>query len=351
MVSKPTYADDVALITNNPLENQCSIEIFQEAINWSGCFKLRVKKCRSFASMVFSKKCVNYKKHLNSKSYSSFDPLLVADGKTILFIGNDAANDSMFKYIGHFIQSDFGSDKVAALLNQRIKKCMALIDDSELTGPMKCWILHHYVFSKASWIIMVHDLKLGQLDIWQNAFHRKYRSWLGLAKSCEPSVIYRSKENFGLSFHDAREYSKRLKVARMHMLKTSSDPKIRKLYGFFLKRDKKRRGVSSSLRKFNPPKKRQSQLPPTLELEKALCPVKFLKVKGNCQKTKRGLRAQRFFPCSFSMKSSKAERKLVSLTLKKGAESTRMQKLFNRNYQMKTTWLANLDKVIADNLA
>ena len=136
---------------------------------------------------------------------------------------------------------------------------------------------------------MVHGIKLRDIDEWKRIFHRKFRMWLGMARSCEPSVIYRSREHFGLNFRDIREYSKRLKVARMHLLKNSLDPTIRKLYAFLLTRDMKRRGVTTSLRKHIPPKKRQSQLPATLELEKSLRQVDFLKVKGKSQKSKKGL--------------------------------------------------------------
>ena len=80
-------------------------------------------------------------------------------------------------------------------------------------------------------------------------------------------------------------------------------------------------------------------MPATLELERTLSQVRFRKVKGNIQKSKKGLRVQPFFPGSMALSAAKTERKLVSLTLKKDAETKRMQKLFARNYQMQTTWL------------
>ena len=103
-------------------------------------------------------------------------------------------------------------------------------------------------------MIMVHDIKLGQLDIWKRKFHQKFRRWLRLAKSCEPSILYRSKEHFGLNLKDLKEYAKRLKAVRMHILKNSLDPKISNLYEFLLKRDMKSRGISSSPQKPIPPK-------------------------------------------------------------------------------------------------
>ncbi len=44
LVSKPIYAYDIALSTNWTAENQISIDIFLDALKWSGCFQSRVKK-------------------------------------------------------------------------------------------------------------------------------------------------------------------------------------------------------------------------------------------------------------------------------------------------------------------
>ena len=62
-VLKPTYAD-MRLYSNVASENQASILIFQDALEWSNCFVLRVSKCRSFAAMVFKKKESEFKPHI-----------------------------------------------------------------------------------------------------------------------------------------------------------------------------------------------------------------------------------------------------------------------------------------------
>ena len=141
LVLKPTYADDVALYTNTASENQASITIFQDALNWSGCLVLRVSKCRSFAAMAFTKRVTQFKAHLKRK-YSPYDPLLSVGGEFIMFIGNDVGKRCMFKYLGHWAQDDFGTDRVAELLDKRITGWIAIIYASLLTGPMESSILN-----------------------------------------------------------------------------------------------------------------------------------------------------------------------------------------------------------------
>ena len=217
----------------------------------------------------------------------------------------------MFKYLGHWIQDDFGTDRVANLLDKKIKDWISVIDKSLLTGPMKSWILNNSVCSKAQWMLMVHDFRLGQIDKWSQLFHRKFRDWMGLAKSCEPSILYRARSNFAFNFRRLQEYTKRIRVTRMQLLKCSMDSRIRNLYNYLLERDKRLRGITSSLRRYIPPKKRASQLPPTLELERALRHVKFMKVRGNSQTSMRCLQVRPFEPGIASSDSAIAERKLV----------------------------------------
>ena len=99
-----------------------------------------------------------------------------------------------------------------------------------------------------------------------------------------------------------------------------------------------------------PPKKRQSQLPAILELENALQHVKFLKVKGNAESSKSGVRVHSFGPGISSSNTSMEQRRLVSDSLKKDAEDRRMKYIYIRQYDMQTNWLKLLDKVIAEDL-
>ena len=268
---------------------------------------LRVNKCRSFAAMLFTGGEYPFTPHMK-KRYSSYDPKLSVEGDFIIFIGHDVAKDRMFKYLGHWTQDDFGTERIAELLDKRIKDWIGIIDATLLTGPMKSWILNQTVYSKVQWMLMVHDFRLGQIDKWQNLFHRKFRDWMGLAKSCEPSILYRSRENFGLNFNKLREYTKRIRVTRMQLLKCSLDPDIRRLYDYLVNKYMKLRGGSSSLRKYIPPKRRVSQLPPTLELERSLRQVKFLKIRGNSQRSRKGIQVRSFGVGISSSISSIAQR-------------------------------------------
>ena len=74
----------------------------------------------------------------------------------------------------------------------------------------------------------------------------------------------------------------------MHIFKYSNDPRMRKLYNYVLSREKFKRNIGISLRKFTPPPKRE--LPDCLTLEAAERQVQFQLIRGNGHSSKKGLR-------------------------------------------------------------
>ena len=102
---------------------------------------------------------------------------------------------------------------------------------------MKAWITNHHVCSKLSWVLLIHNFPRSQADEWQKCIQSYYRKWMGLAKSAEPSILYRSRCNFGLKFKHLGEMQDQLQVTRWHIIKSSNDPNARKLYAHRLKRD------------------------------------------------------------------------------------------------------------------
>ena len=76
----------------------------------------------------------------------------------------------------------------------------------------------------------------------------------------------------------------------------------------------------------------------------------FLKVKGNSQGSRSGVRINTFGPGISSSNTAMQQRRLVSDSLKKEAEARRMRYLHIRQYEMQTNWLKLFDKVIAEDL-
>ena len=169
-------------------------------------------------------------------NYSSFDPLLKINNAAIKFIGED---DPMFKYLGRYLQYNLKDDLIKKQVEEKkLLKWLQVIEDSGLEGCMKAWILNFHVCAKLAWLLMVQDFRAADIEKWRDHIHRKFRKWLGLAKSAEPSILYRSKENFGLNCKDLIQMEKQLRVIKWHIIKYSKDVQMQRLYHYRLTLDR-----------------------------------------------------------------------------------------------------------------
>jgi len=236
-ISCPTYADDVELVASSVRDCQESINCFQKALEWSRTLKAKPAKCRSLAFRLFRpEEKTDFKKILPTQ-YSCFDPRLRINEVAIKFIGED--DPPMFKYLGRYLQYDLREDVVQAQTESKLRYWLQLIDESPLDGRMKAWITNFHICSKLAWLLMVQKFSLKTVHGWQNLVHRMYRKWIGLAKSTEASVLYRSNEHFGLNLKNLVELRDRLQVVKWHIMKYSSDSNSRKVYDRRLALDKK----------------------------------------------------------------------------------------------------------------
>ena len=341
-VKYPTYADDIALVTETPDDNQVCIDAFSKATDWTVTMKAKPKKCFSLAFRLFKKgekSC--YKKVLHTQ-YSSFDPLLNIKGHQLQFIGSLPKGPPMFKYLGCFIQYDLGTNHIVEQLQSRFVGWLKLVDETLLPGPQKAWIANRYVCMKVAWILMVHSLPLGVINKLHRLLHAHYRKWIGLAKCMEPSVLYRSRENFGLNFMDLRRLYRDLQVSRYHILKYSKDEQIKHLYVHLLKREQKRKNSIPSLKR--PPRKKSCKVfSGPLELERLEGIVASENVTRNAQSDRKGL--------GYNLNSRKklSDRERIMAVRKEEAEHK--WKILSLAYKMQGEWLQFTDHMMTDDLS
>ena len=184
-------------------------DAFQRALEWTQTLKAKPPKCRALAFRLFRSHEKTEFKRVMPTNYSSFDPLLKINNAAIKFIGED--DPPMFKYLGRYLQYNLKDDLIKKQVEEKLLKWLQVIEDSGLEGRMKAWILNFHVCAKLAWLLMVQDFRAADIEKWRDHIHRKFRKWLGFA-SAEPSILYRSKENFGLNCKDLIQMEKQLRV-------------------------------------------------------------------------------------------------------------------------------------------
>ena len=109
---------------------------------------------------------------------------------------------------------------------------------ANITGPMKVWLYNHFVVAFVTWPFMIYDLTISFGEELKVVATKYLKRWLGITKSITESVLYRSKDHFGLGLTNLVPHLKKMQVCRMHMLKYSQDGSSNNLYEYMRERDK-----------------------------------------------------------------------------------------------------------------
>ena len=330
-VIAPTYADDIELITSTGPKLQSAVDAFQSGLQWTRTLRLKPSKCRVLAFRKFRKdeKQTLYKRRQDTM-YSSYDPLITINGQRIKFVGDD--EPALFKHLGLLIQADLKEDVIQEQVEKKLIHWLELVENSLIDGRMKAWVVNFCVCAKLAWLLMVQGWSGSVAKKWQQIIHRRYRRWLGLAKPAEKSVLYRPKEHFGLQLKDLQEVQRQLRLVKWHLVKTSKDEEMRKLYRYRLERDKK--GHIGTGRKHSP----------CLDVERLEREQQLDAMSARAQSDRRGLG---FNPIPDRKSNPRAD---LVYRLKSEAEHKRLVIL--HQYEMQADWLSwGLDNMMMRDLS
>ena len=207
------FADDLTLLSDRLDKMKRLIELLEEFLAWTRTMRAKPSKC-----IALGMKVVN-------NVYTSFDPDIIIANEKVAYLG-----DTPIKFLGHWIHVNLNQDATRELITENLSGQLDKVDKAELTGPIKCWIYNHMLTSKVQWNIMIYNLPISFVQSLEALCTRYLKKWLGVTTSITNSVLYRSKDHFGLSLKQLTNMFKCLQVSKAHMLKTSADPKIREVY-------------------------------------------------------------------------------------------------------------------------
>ena len=97
--------------------------------------------------------------------------------------------------------------------------------------------LQQYVVAFIAWPFTIYDLPISFGEELKVIGARYLKKWLGVTKSITESVLYRSKDHFGLGLTNLVTYLKKMQVCRMHMIKSSQDDSRKRLYDYMSVRE------------------------------------------------------------------------------------------------------------------
>lgn len=232
------YADDLSLVTRNAKDNQIALNATDTWLDWSGTMKAKPRKCVSLGMRQFDRRV---KRHsfdpvFPELTYSPFDPRLTIAGKPIKFLYDPDNKEKSeferehFKFLGRHQHFWIKEQKVKAKIRSDFLTDLQKINDCKVTGFCKAWLYQHAALQRHSWAFLVHDLDRSfALDL-SAAATSNLKNWIGIYKTAEPGILFRSKDNFGLGLTPVIDHFERMQVVKCQILQHSVCEDIRAIY-------------------------------------------------------------------------------------------------------------------------
>lgn len=103
------------------------------------------------------------------------------------------------------------------------------VDVIKVNGIMKAWIFQFMVIPRLSWGLFIHDLDVSFGNDLNETAVRYLKKWIGLSKSVDLGILFRSRENFGLGLTSIDNLLKKMQLTRYFALCDSKDEGVREL--------------------------------------------------------------------------------------------------------------------------
>ena len=180
--SNRAFADDLTLLSSRLEKIKEQIERLEEFLEWTGAMRAKPSKCVALGMKV------------KDGRYVSFDPSLSIGGETVAYIGG-----TPMKFLGHWIYVDLGESEIHSMVKTKVLNLLDKVDNSALNGIMKCWVYNNLLLSKVSWDLTIYNLPITFVKSLEADCTRFLKKWLGVTRSITVSVLYRSKDHFGMN--------------------------------------------------------------------------------------------------------------------------------------------------------
>lgn len=153
------------------------------------------------------------------KSFGAFDPKATVNGSLLPFIGDD-----LFKFLGRKISASLKDSVVLEELWTIFQEKMKTVDDQLINGPSKAWIYTHLVISHLMWSFTVYDFSENQISRFSDLTTKYLKKWFKLHPSANPSILYLTRQHYGLGLPCIVEQLKAMQIVKHHLVGNSADP-------------------------------------------------------------------------------------------------------------------------------
>ena len=229
------YADDLALIAKNAAGCQVACDKTHTWLAWTETMKAKPSKCRSLGWRQFDHRIKNetFAPIHPNVQYSPFDPKLTIAGESIDFILAPGGSDfkaKHFKFLGRWIHYYIEEADIKLKIREDFKRDVEIVANAQVNGLQKLWLYHHYIISRHSWALMIHDLDVSFARELQTLVQPFLKKWAGIHRNVDEGVLYRSRAQLGLQLTPIEQLFLGMQIIKAQLLQSSVDEDVRKMW-------------------------------------------------------------------------------------------------------------------------
>ncbi|MCP4489606.1 MAG: hypothetical protein GY820_20160, partial [Gammaproteobacteria bacterium] len=196
------FADDVTLTSGDRKILRALVRAAENFCTWAG---LRFKDSKCKAMGVVDGSLVN--------------PLISVNGKVV-----PAMHKLPFKFLGRMVYPKFDHLEEGPVVDKFLA-LMKKTDDIYIDNRKKAWIYENGVLPAMSWDFMIYRFTEKGVSTMEACVNRLLKKWLGLCKSADPSILYRTEKGLGL--RPVRAACMKAQVCKEVILCCSKDRTVR----------------------------------------------------------------------------------------------------------------------------
>ena len=131
------------------------------------------------------------------------------------------------KYLGKLYTSKSKEEDQIKMIDDLVKKDLKKIDQCNLPGRYKCWIVQHMLLLIVMWPLNIYNIPESKIESLQKNITGKLKKWLKIPKSLSSNCFYSKTSKLRLPFTSLVEEFKATKARNTVTLEESADPCIR----------------------------------------------------------------------------------------------------------------------------
>lgn len=229
---RKAYADDLTLLMDRVDKAKVVLADMVKWLSWSITMKAKPAKCRVIAAKYFNDTERAKLKPFRSTIFSPYDPGLEINGLRVKAIGDpdDPEKEVAFPLLGRKLFHDRNELPLKAELLEEFKARMGIVDKDPINGLQKAFVYQHQVAQKLTWPFLVYDLPPATADELKTVATRYLKKWIGIYRSADTNILYRSRDQFGLQMVDPVTLLKKNRLTKCHIVQHFNDSDLRETY-------------------------------------------------------------------------------------------------------------------------